>query len=134
MAGAAIKANAIMNSDFKLKHILVFALGLSTCTTLAHDVPVHWAITINAAASAFKDSPAYASFLNTVSSDCDLATATNFMVVGSGLEDAPVPGIALDAGKYRSFVKARAVSETIEMVSDEPPVLSPDFRLRLMSV
>lgn len=71
--------------------------------TFAHDVPVHWTITVNATASALDDSSAYANFLNTISSDCNAITATNAMVFGSGREDAPIKGIPLDAGGKRSI-------------------------------
>src|SRR5438094_55449 len=52
----------------------------STTAASAHEIPVHEAITANAAASAFTYSPAYRDFLNTVSLDCDLMIATNAMV------------------------------------------------------
>jgi hypothetical protein len=76
-----------MNTASKLKYILVFVVGLSEFAALAHDKPVHQAITINAAVAARGDSPAYAGFLNTISSDCSLRDATNAMVLGSALED-----------------------------------------------
>src|SRR5436853_781544 len=60
----------------------------STTAASAHEIPVHEAITVNAAASAFTYSPAYRDFLNTVALDCDLANATNYLIEGSAMEDA----------------------------------------------
>jgi hypothetical protein len=90
-----------MNTNLKLKCIFALGLGLSAYATLAHDVQVHWAITVNAAESALNDSPAYAEFLNIVSSDVAFVDATNAMVAGSGFEDNSMPPI--DEGKYRSL-------------------------------
>lgn len=95
-----------MKIDIKLRYILAFSLGMSAFEISAHDVPVHQRITLHAAASAYDDSPAYYSFVNVISSDLSYTGAngaTNFMMLGSGLEDAPVPGIKLDVGKYRSL-------------------------------
>ena len=101
MATIGFRAKVIMNTDFKLKNILVFCLGLYSCAAFAHDVPVHKAITINAAESAFDNSPAYTNFFNVVSSDVVMAAATNAMVLGSALEDnIDIKG---DAGGARSL-------------------------------
>jgi len=84
--------------NMKLTCILVVGLGLYESVLSAHDRPVHRAITVNAAASAFDESPAYAGFLTMVSSDCSLFTATNSMVEGSAQED----NVDTDAGGKRS--------------------------------
>ena len=57
---------------------------------LGHDVPVHQAITFNAAQSAYVASLTYSNFVNTISTDLpygDPGGATNRMVEGSGFED-----------------------------------------------
>jgi hypothetical protein len=85
--------------DFKLKCIL--AAYLSTCVVLlGHDQPVHFAITLNAAASAYTHSSAYVEFLNTITND-DLfqKDATNAMAWGSWWEDNTDP----DVGGKRSL-------------------------------
>ena len=49
-----------------------FLITTSFCfcaQVLGHDVPVHQRITVNAEASAFANSSAYADFINTISSD-----------------------------------------------------------------
>lgn len=88
-----------MKTAFKLKYVLTLSLGLSACATFGHDAPVHIAITINAAASALSDSPAYADFLNSVSSDLPMLYATNYMVIGSWRED----DFYKDEGGLRSY-------------------------------
>jgi hypothetical protein len=71
----------------KTKHIIVLFLSLSWIDLFGHDIPVHRAITVNAAASALSGFSASTDFLNMISSDCDLFTATNSMVEGSAHED-----------------------------------------------
>ena len=88
--------------NIKFRSIFTFSFVLSACAALGHDVPVHRAITANAAASALNDSSSYAGFLNTISSDCDSAAATQSMVLGSDLEDNRVPPID-DGGGNRSY-------------------------------
>jgi hypothetical protein len=87
----------------KTKRILIISLsfGLSGINLFGHDQIVHQAITANAATSALTSSPAYAGFVNTVSSDVTLFAATKSMVDGSFDEDiADQPG---DAGGKRSL-------------------------------
>src|SRR5437016_2142943 len=68
---------------------------------MAHEIPVHEAITANAAESAFTYSSAYRDFLNTVSVDINLDTATNSLLIGSRRED-DLPKNDL-VGGYRSY-------------------------------
>ena len=92
-----------MKIKLQLKHILVASFGLYTNILLGHDVPVHWAITLNAAESAYNDSPAYASFVNIISSDLSYtgrSGATNALKDGSGFEDNKDNG---DIGGKRSL-------------------------------
>ena len=77
-----------MKINSKMKCVLALALELSACAASGHAVLVHRAITVNAAASAFESSPAYASFFDVISSDLPFEDATNFMVIGSAEEDA----------------------------------------------
>jgi hypothetical protein len=88
-----------MKTLFKLKSILILCLALLAGVMYGHEQPVHFAITLNAAASARDASTAYANFLNTISSDCDSVTATNSMAWGSFGED----NINLDEGGLRSL-------------------------------
>ncbi len=53
----------------KIKYILILFLGLYVVRAIAHEQIVHQEITANAETSAFAHSPAYADFINTVSSD-----------------------------------------------------------------
>lgn len=69
------------------KYIFILYFTLVAFSSFAHDQIVHEAITINAASSAHNDSPAYAGFINVISSDCSLFTATNSMRIGSYDED-----------------------------------------------
>src|SRR5437764_10575563 len=71
----------------KCECVLAIGLGLCARVSLGHDRPVHFAITLNAAASAFDDSPDYAYFIGAISSDCDRPTATKSLAWGSWLED-----------------------------------------------
>ncbi len=96
-----------MKLNSKLKIALACGIGLISTTMLGHDVPVHRAITINAAESAYANSPAFGSFINVVSSDGRLLSdATNSLVDGSAHEDDP-PGNQSpnlnDGGGYRSL-------------------------------
>jgi hypothetical protein len=86
-----------------MKYFITFTLfcTLFFCVALAHDIPVHWAITFNAQESLFDNPHPYSAFLNVVSSDISYKNATNYLVNGSGYEDnRDVPG---DAGKKRSL-------------------------------
>src|SRR5437899_7410038 len=74
-------------SNLKWGYIPLWMITFSS-VALAHEIIVHQRITANAAASAFTYSPAYRDFLNTVSLDCDLANATNYLIEGSAMEDA----------------------------------------------
>jgi hypothetical protein len=65
----------------------IFALVAIVGSALGHEIPVHRAITVNATISALNSSPGYNTFLNSVSADCDLGTATNAIANGSGRED-----------------------------------------------
>jgi hypothetical protein len=83
----------------KIKYILiVLCLGLLEIDLFGHEVIVHEAITVNAAASAYANSPAYAGFINVISSDRSLTQETNLMRIGSGEEDDTG-----DAGGNRSY-------------------------------
>lgn len=53
----------------KTKYTSVLCLGMFAFASFGHDQIVHQAITMNAAESALDNSPGYAGFLNTVSSD-----------------------------------------------------------------
>ncbi len=78
-----------MNNHRKL--IAVLCVGLFMQAASGHDRSVHRAITSSASESAFDNSPAYASFVNTVSADLaytGLNGATNLMVEGSAAEDS----------------------------------------------
>jgi hypothetical protein len=85
--------------------ILAVGLGLHGTVSFGHERIVHFNITLNAAASALDNSPAYAGFLNTVSPDCNFELATNSMAWGSWFEDDAyweVPGDLVDQGGFRS--------------------------------
>jgi hypothetical protein len=84
-------------------HILTVSLGLCGTVALGHDVPVHRRITQKAAASALAGSAGFTKFLATVSADCDLAAATNYLVEGSAREHDPDANHPKDAGGYRSM-------------------------------
>jgi hypothetical protein len=73
----------------KTKHILILlSLVLFENKLFGHDQIVHQAITVNAAAVAYANSPAFGSFINVISSDkIALKDATNSMVFGSYHED-----------------------------------------------
>jgi len=93
-----------MNANSKVKSIVVFSFGLYVCATFAHDVPVHRAITVNAATAAMANSSAYASFVNVISSDLIYTGpngASDAMALGSDLEDNSVP--PKDEGGLRSL-------------------------------
>ncbi len=93
-----------MNVQTKLRSIVAFSLGLYMCVAFAHDVPVHEAITANAAIAAMAHSPAYAGFVDMISSDLiytGFSGATNAMALGSDLEDNSVP--PKDEGGLRSL-------------------------------
>src|SRR5579859_6021245 len=73
-----------------LKTVLIVCVGLCARATFGHDIPVHQAITFNAAESAYDESSAYSNFVNVISPDLSYLGsqgATNAMVNGSGLED-----------------------------------------------
>jgi hypothetical protein len=85
---------------------LIFVFGLSVSVAWAHDVPVHQAITYNAAEAAYAHSPAYQSFANTISSDLSYLGprgATNSMILGSGEEDDGPTNILNGGGGHRSY-------------------------------
>src|SRR5258706_5447538 len=70
------------------KYLLIVCLALSRIDSFGHDQNVHRAITVNAAASAYAHSPAYVSFINTVSSDgVALKDSTKSLSDGSYDED-----------------------------------------------
>ncbi len=74
----------------KKTYILILCLGMFTFASFGHDQIVHEAITVNAAESAFDNSPAYYNFLNTVSADMPLSgpkSGTNLTRIGSFDED-----------------------------------------------
>ncbi len=77
-----------MKTKLRIGYVLIWTGALwMEPRSFSHVVPVHRAITVNAAASALSASAAYADFLNAVATDCDLVTATNAMVDGSDFED-----------------------------------------------
>ena len=92
-----------MKTRFELKRILIFSLAFSVYAALAHEVPVHRAITLNAAASALNKSSAYKGFVNTVSADVTLFAATNSMIQGSAEEDDTPQQDPKGAGGNRSY-------------------------------
>jgi hypothetical protein len=71
----------------KAKYILFWCLAFFKVNSFGHEQIVHEAITANAIESAQINSPAYAGFINAVSSDATLFAATNSMVFGSFDED-----------------------------------------------
>jgi hypothetical protein len=90
-----------MRVDMKKRYVLVVFLTLFKINSFGHDQIVHQEITANAAASAWNDSPAYAGFINLISSDRSLEELTKDMVDGSYNEDyADYPG---DAGGFRPY-------------------------------
>lgn len=93
-----------MKNRFGVKSTVTLCLGLFSYAIFGHDVPVHQAITVNAAESAFNSSSAYASFVQVVASDLSYAGEngiTNSIVKGSAFEDnLPTP---IDEGGYRSI-------------------------------
>jgi hypothetical protein len=92
-----------MKARCKLKYVLIVSFGLLLRIGFAHEVPVHRAITVNAAEAAYANSSAYAGFVNMVSSDgVALEDATNKMVIGSAEEDDS-PQQDPTGGGYRSY-------------------------------
>ena len=93
-----------MNTRFQIKFIFAVCLPLFIGAVYGHDIPVHQAITFNAAQTAHESSPAYISFIDAISSDLPYAGplgVTNATIDGSGFEDnIDVPG---DIGKKRSL-------------------------------
>ncbi len=91
----------------KAKHLVILSFSLFGIGSFGHDIPVHRAITINAAASAYDASPAYVSFVNMISSDLSYADqngrsgVTNYMVEGSAHEDDKLKDDPI--GGYRSL-------------------------------
>ena len=87
------------------KYVLFLCLVLFRIDSFGHDQNVHQAITANAAASAYVHSSGYFSFVDTVSSDMPLFTATNSMVDGSYDEDDKdvQPDKSKDIGGKRSL-------------------------------
>jgi len=71
----------------KKKHILVLCVAFFGISAFGHDQIVHEAITVKAAASAYADSPACASFIDVISTDLALKDATNSIRIGSYDED-----------------------------------------------
>jgi hypothetical protein len=93
-----------MKTSLKRKCALGAGFGLLTTTLLGHVVAVHQRITENAADSALTFSPAYAGFLDTVSTDITILDARNYLSEGSAREDDPVSFFApKDAGGYCSL-------------------------------
>src|SRR5436189_6480718 len=80
---------------------VALCMTIPATAPLAHEIPVHEAITRNAAESAFTYSSAYRDFLTMVGVDIDLKNATNSLVEGSAKEDN-VPKQDLIGG-YRSY-------------------------------
>ena len=89
-----------MNINCRSIYLATYVLGFLSNSAFAHDPPVHRAITVNAAAAAYTNSLAYSNFVDMVSSDLPTAQATNYMVIGSDLEDNTMP--PSDVGGYRS--------------------------------
>jgi hypothetical protein len=82
-------------------YVLTFGLGLCGFAAFGHDRPVHFNITLNAAASAQDGSSGYMNFCQMVSPDCSYDDATNSLAWGSWWEDnIDEPG---DAGGKRSM-------------------------------
>jgi hypothetical protein len=75
----------------RFKLFLTLCLALFALSTFGHLPQVHQAITVNAAESAFQDSPAFAGFEDAISSDLSFVDATNRMALGSDFEDNKVP-------------------------------------------
>jgi hypothetical protein len=70
------------------QNFLILFFTLPIFSSLAHEQVVHEAITVNAAESAYANSPAFASFINTINSDGRLLKdTTNSMAKGSFEED-----------------------------------------------
>jgi hypothetical protein len=93
-----------MKTNSKLKFALIVSMGFSMCTIFGHDVPVHRAITFNAAESAYANSSGYFNFVKVISSDLVYAGskgATNYIVEGSAREDDQLPQDPV--GGYRSL-------------------------------
>jgi hypothetical protein len=76
-----------MKTKFWLQCILSVILASYGNCLLAHDIPVHWAITFHAQESARDNSSSYVDFLSTISSDISFVQMTNSMVAGGGTED-----------------------------------------------
>jgi hypothetical protein len=70
-----------------LKTFSTIVLVACCCMSFGHDQPVHFAITLHAAASAIDDSSAFVHFTNTISADVNYRVATNWMAIGSWDED-----------------------------------------------
>src|SRR6266700_412140 len=90
MATMNTAVKAVMKTNFKFQHGLIFCLGFSVLAALGHDVPVHRKITENAADSAANISTNYLDFLDAVSSDVSIGDARNSLSQGSAHEDDPV--------------------------------------------
>jgi hypothetical protein len=87
-----------------LKFHLIFVFGLFVSVAFAHDIPVHQAITANAATAAHTNSPAFNGFINTISSDDrTFSQATSKMILGSGEEDDGPTNILNGGGGHRSY-------------------------------
>ncbi len=76
-----------MSVNVKRRVAAGIGLWMFTAGVLGHVESVHMAITANAAASALSSSTSFNTFLNAISLDCDLKTATNTMIFGSFQED-----------------------------------------------
>lgn len=72
--------------NIKLIFVLVFSIN-TRGSLFAHDQPVHFAITLNAAAAAQANFIGCLGFINTTSNDVSLFKVTNAMVWGSWDED-----------------------------------------------
>ena len=82
-----------------LRITIGIALTLVARTAAGHEIPVHRAITVHAAASAYTASPGYLEFIDMIAAELPLEEATNFMAIGSALEDA----VDEDVGGKRSY-------------------------------
>jgi hypothetical protein len=97
----------ILLKNFMKIRFYYFFLGiyLPWQVLFGHDVPVHKALTVNAAAAAFDNPPAYTNFLGTVSLDISQVIATNYIVEGRARKVDPVklPPMGGAGGGYRSL-------------------------------
>lgn len=110
-----------MNIELHLRWFLAVSLILYSGALFGHEIPVHQAITANAAASAFNDSPDFSGFIAVVSSDRSLKQAEISMVNGSGFEDNI--DIVGDVGGKRSMNHFYDPLDNIygKGLSDSPP-------------